>query len=79
MAGNLKIVKFRTASRKTLITSAGLGFKQRFFFNKNLNNKLYEYEAIFEQLFSLKSYSTSKQILTIYFIHTIVKASLSNQ
>ena len=44
---NLKIVQFWTASEKTLITSAGLRLKQRFFLNISLNHKLYEYGAIF--------------------------------
>jgi len=64
LAGNLKIVQFRTASGKIPRTSAGLGLEQRFFFNEGLNNKLYEYEAIFEQLFSEKSYLTLKPIFT---------------
>jgi len=40
--------QFRTASGKIPETSAGLGLEQRFFLNESLNNKLYEYEAIFE-------------------------------
>jgi hypothetical protein len=55
MAGNLKIVQFRTASGKIPITSVGLGLEHRFFLNENLINKLYEYEAFFEQLFSEKN------------------------
>ena len=54
LAGNLKIVPFRTASGKIPKASAGLGLEQRFFLNESLINKLYEYEAIFEQLFSEK-------------------------
>jgi hypothetical protein len=50
----LKILQFRTASGKIPITSAGLGLEQRFFLNESLDNKLYEYETIFEQLFSEK-------------------------
>ncbi len=50
LAVNLKIRKFRRAYRKTLINSSVLGFKQFFFLNKI--SKLYEYKAIFEQLFS---------------------------
>jgi hypothetical protein len=53
-AGNLKIVQFRTASGKIPITSAGLGFEQRFFLNESLNNKLYEYKTVFEQTLSQK-------------------------
>jgi len=41
LAGNLKTVKFRTISGKNLI-------------KKSLNNKLYEYEAIFELGFPKK-------------------------
>jgi len=51
---SLKIVQFQTASGKIPITLAGLGLEQRFFLNESFNNKLYEYEAIFEQLFSEK-------------------------
>jgi hypothetical protein len=51
LAGNLKILQFRTASGKISITSAGLGLEQRFFLNESLNNKLHENEAVFEQLF----------------------------
>jgi len=54
LAGNLKIVPFRTASGKIPKASAGLGFEPRFFLNESLINKLYKYEAIFEQLFSEK-------------------------
>jgi len=54
LAGNLKIVPFRTASGKIPKALAGLGLEQRFFLNESLINKLYEYEAIFEQLFSEK-------------------------
>ena len=53
---------------KIPITSADLGL-----------NKLYEYEAVFEQLFSEKKLFDFKANLTIYFIHTLVKASLSHQ
>ena len=54
LAGNLKIVPFRIASGKIPKALAGLGLEQRFFLNESLINKLYEYEAIFEQLFSEK-------------------------
>jgi len=43
-------------------TSAELGLEQRFFLNESLNNKLFEYEAIFEQLFK-KSYSTLNKLI----------------
>jgi len=54
LAGNLKIVPFRIASGKIPKALAGLGLEQRFFLNESLINKLYEYEVIFEQLFSEK-------------------------
>jgi len=41
-------VPFRTASGKIPKASAGLGLEQRFFLNESLNDKLNEYEAIFE-------------------------------
>jgi len=81
LAGNLKIVPFRKASGKI---PAGLGLEQRFFFNESLINKLYENEAIFEQLFSEKKLFDFKAnfnyLFYIYlFFHTLVKASLSHQ
>jgi hypothetical protein len=70
LAGNLKIVLFRTASGKISKTLAGLGLEQRFFLNESLNNKLYEFEAIFEQLFSEKKllYELSKMYLRFFLI-----------
>ncbi len=67
-----------TASEKIHITSAKSGLEQRFFLNESLINKFYEYEAVFEQLFSEKKLFDFKANLTIYFIHTLVKASLSH-
>jgi len=55
LEGNLKIVPFQTASGKIPKALARLGLEPRFFFfNESLINKLYKYEAIFEQLFSEK-------------------------
>ena len=54
LAGNLKIVQFLTVSGKIPITSADLGLERQFFLNESLINKLYEYEAVFEKLFSEK-------------------------
>ncbi len=49
--GKPESVPFRTASGKIPKASAGLALEQRFFFNESLITKLYEYEAIYEQLF----------------------------
>jgi hypothetical protein len=70
-------VKFRTASGKTLITSAGLGFKQGFFLYKSFKNKLYEYEAVFKQLLSEKKLFDLKVNLSIFtnFHHILMKFS----
>ena len=55
-AGNLKIRQSRTASGKIPIILAGLGLEQRFFLNESLNNKLEEYESVFEQILSEKKF-----------------------
>jgi hypothetical protein len=51
LAGNRKIVKFRQNPNN--FGKVGI-LEATIFLNKSLNNKLYEYEAIFEQLFSEK-------------------------